>query len=329
VSAFADPQVIHLARSKFVPVAGDDWYQRRRRDAEGEFFRRVADQGPRKGQGGRTRQGIYVLTAAGRLLGYRNNRDPAVMRNLLAECLRRWQELPANERRPAAVEIPSLDRTDARYHHTPRPGGLILNVYTRILDRDAKGETCRGSCPVEGGNLAAHDHLWLTEAEWKSLVPAGARPGDSFPVPRRLMLRILRFHLVDNTRGEPPAWSVQQVRRASMKLTVEEAGPGGVKLRLDGSALLATDTDPARARRGFDVRLLGYIHYDAGKRAIDRFDVVAVGDHWGESALTRGARPGRAPLGVALSLARGDAPADRVPPQWLREAGRYMNAERE
>ena len=40
-------------------------YQRRRQDAEGEFFRKVADQGPRKGKGGATRQGIYCFTASG------------------------------------------------------------------------------------------------------------------------------------------------------------------------------------------------------------------------------------------------------------------------
>jgi hypothetical protein len=327
VSTFADPEVIRLARTWFVAVAGDDWYQRRRRDAEGEFFRRVSAPTGR-GAGGGSRQGIYVLTAGGRLLAYRNHRDPAAVRALLREGLRQWQALPAAERRPGAVEVGSPGKPDAYYSHTLPPGGLVVNVHTRILDRGADG-LCRGSCRVVGGNLAAHDHLWLTEAEWKSLVPADARAGQSFPVPRRLMMRLFRFHLIDNTRGEPPAWSVKQVRRASMTLTVEEAGPEGLKLRLDGSALLATAADPKRADRGFDVRLLGYLHYDAGKKRLDRFDVVAVGDHWGEGPYTGGARPGRTPLGVAFSLAGGDAPADRVPPQWLREGRVYMEAERE
>ena len=46
VSAFADREIIRLAAEDFVPVTADDWYQRRRQDAEGEFFRKVADQGP-------------------------------------------------------------------------------------------------------------------------------------------------------------------------------------------------------------------------------------------------------------------------------------------
>jgi hypothetical protein len=329
VSTFADPEVIRLVRESYVPVAGDDWYQRRRQDPEGEFFRHVADQGPRKGEGGSTRQGIYLLTANGRLLAYRNNRDPDVMRAMLQDGLRAWQKLPDDERRPGAVTVAPPGKADPRYERTPPPGGLVLNVYTRILDRDAGGRFSRGTCRVQGGAEAAHDHLWLTEAEWRSLIPAAPKAGESFPVPRRLMLRILRFHLVDNTRGEPPAWSLGQLRKAEMKLTVQETGPAGLKLRLDGSALLATAADPDRADRGFDVRLLGYLHYDVRRKVIDRFDVVAVGDHWGESRLTRGARPGRQPLGVAFGLTGGDTPADRVPPQWVREVRRYMEAERE
>ena len=32
---------------------------------------------------------------------------------------------------------------------------------------------------------AKPDHMWLTEAEWKSLIPAAPRQGDKFPVPGR------------------------------------------------------------------------------------------------------------------------------------------------
>ena len=49
-----------------------------------------------------------------------------------------------------------------------------------------------------------------------------------------------------------------------------------------------------------------------------------MGDHWGEGGLTRQSRPGRQPLGVALSLTKGDAPADRVPPQFARNFRRVF-----
>ena len=53
----------------------------------------------------------------------------------------------------------------------------------------------------------------------------------------------------DLERGEPPFWSGREVREAEMKLTVEEVGADGVKLRLEGKALMSTEADPARAER--------------------------------------------------------------------------------
>src|SRR4051794_379919 len=118
--------MIRLATEKFVPVSADDWYQRRRDDAEGEFFRKVADQGPRKGQGGSTRQGIYCFTAAGKLLAYRNAQDAKLMRETVEQALKRFEALPAEERKAGAVEVPDHGKVDARYARTPPAGGLIL-----------------------------------------------------------------------------------------------------------------------------------------------------------------------------------------------------------
>ncbi len=313
-----------MAIEDYVPVAADDWYQRRREDAEGQFFRRVADQGPRKGEGGATRQGIYCFTADGQLLTYKNaGQNPDVMRETIRDGLRAWQRLPEDRRKPGAITVEDLANPDPQYARTPPPGGLVVNVYTRILDHEQDG-LCRGTCSVRGGEAAARDHLWLTEAEWKSLIPDDPKPGERVPLPAAVAERILRFHLTDNTRGEPPMWRRDEIRSQNLTLTVAEVTPAAVRLRLDGSALLATRADAAKAERGFDVRLLGYIGYDRAKKAIDRFDVVAVGDHWGEGTFTRRARPGRMPLGVAFELASGKAAGDLVPPQAARETNAYF-----
>ncbi len=166
-----DDEGLRKLLGEFVPVAGDDWYQRRREDDEGTFFRKVADQGPRKGAGGSTRQGIYCLTASGKLLAYKNaGQDPAVMRDTLAQGLRRWNALPADERRPGAVAVPGAPKVDGRFARTPPEGGLVLRSFTRILDRGKAGLT-RGSCEVRGGERAARDLVWLTRAEAQALVP--------------------------------------------------------------------------------------------------------------------------------------------------------------
>jgi hypothetical protein len=84
---------------------------------------------------------------------------------------------------------------------------------------------------------------------------------------------------------------------------------------LQGAALLTTDADPAKAQRGFDARLSGWLTYDPRQKAFTRFDLVAVGDYWGgDYEGGRFNRPGRTPLGISFKLVRGDNAIDRVPP---------------
>ncbi|MEW4570369.1 hypothetical protein AB1L88_21085 [Tautonia sp. JC769] len=314
-----------MASEDFIPVVGDDWYQRRRQDAEGEFLRKVAGQGPRGGQGG-TLQGIYTLTPDGTLLAYKNaGQAPDVMREVLRNALDAWNRLPESRRRSAAIASEDLGTVDAQYDRTPPEGGLIVKVFTRALERDESGDDPNVySCAPGRGGEAARDHLWLTEEDWKALIPEDPTPGQMISIPDRVVRRIVRFHLVDNTRGEPPFWGDEEVREATMTLTVEDVSPDRVRLRLVGNALLATSADVSQADRGYDASLLGVVEIDRPSRSITRFDVVALGDHWGEGPYTRGARPGRSPLGVAFMLVDGSNPADRIAPQASRFLPGYL-----
>jgi hypothetical protein len=328
VLAFADPEIIRLARDEFVAVVGDDWYQRRRNDPEGKFFRQVTDQAGRGSggaDGGSTRQAIYCLTASGKLLYWKNaGQLPEEMRKALRWGLEAWKKLPDSERKPGAIRVEDI-KLDPRFTRTPPPGGLIVNTYTRALERDAKGALRPAESKVNGVNREPQrDHLWLTEAEWKALIPASPTKGETVPVPAAVERRIFQFHLVDSKLGEPVAWTRDQIRSGRLTLTVTEVTATHIGLRLDGSALLATNADVKKAERGYDVRLLGRLRYDVGKQRLDRFDIVALGDCWGKNPIYGQGRPSRAPLGVAFELARGDAPADRVPPQGARWLPDYL-----
>src|SRR5438874_6684004 len=289
-----------MAQEDFVPVAGDDWYQRRRQDKEGEFFRSVATSLGKRGEGGGTRQGIYCFAADGTPLAYKNaGQDAEVMKEVLRQALFKFDKLPESKRKPGAVKVEEMGRPDPTYARTPPAGGLILKVYARILD-SKNGEYTKGVCGKTGGDRAARDHAWLTADEVQSLAPAKAEAGFTYPLPEKVAERITRYHLVDNTRGEPQRWGRDEVRSRKFTLTVVSATADAVELRLDGEAVMATDANPDKADRGYDVRLVGTLRYRPAKKTFDRFDVTAVGSHWGETPLTRGAREGKTLLGVSF-----------------------------
>ena len=322
--AFADAEIIRLAKTAFVPVCADDWYQRSRTDAEGRFFKSIYKQGPRTIEAD-THQGIYVFTANGELLEFKNaGHDVKTTREQLASGLRKWQRLPADRRRPGGLVIEDHGPLDPVYTRTPPAGGLVVNVHDRILDRTAGG-FAKGSGMGTGGDRASRDFLWLTADDVKRLAPRSPRVGQTYAVPDAVTERILRYHLVDNTRGEPDHWGKDQIRRKELTLTVTAVAADGVTLQLDGEALLATDADPRAAERGYEVKLHGELRYVPAKQTFDRFDVAAVGDHWGVGTFTKkGARPGRGLLGIAFGLADPAVPANRVPPQGARDAAGYF-----
>jgi hypothetical protein len=328
--AFSNPELIRLAKTQFVPVACDDWYQRRREDAEGRFFRGVADQGPRDGRDGSTRQGIYCLTADGHLLVYRNaGQSASATLDELREALHNWEQLPADRRAPGAVQVPDPGPLDGGYTRKPPEGTVILNVFTRALDEESAGAVApAAACKIGGGKESARDHLWITRDEARQLVPDAPRIGQTFPVPDAIAGRMARFHLVDNTRGEPPFWTARDVRHCEMTLTVVAVSDDAVTMKFTGSVLLSTDADPARASRGYDASLLGDVVFDRHQRTFSKFDVAALGRHWGEGRYTPDARPGRQPLGVVFQLRDGRSPAADVPPQAARELDEYLGRAR-
>jgi hypothetical protein len=327
VSTFADADVIKMAAEQFVPVCTDDWYTRRRNDSEGEFFRTMADAAGRKGDGGATRQGIYVFTADGTVLGYKNaGQDANIMKPVFRDALAKFARLPDSQRKPGSISVPAPGKPDRKYTRPLPAGGLVVRVNARILDKKGEEVTC-GSSTQLGGEKASRDFLWLTKDEVKGLAPAEAKVGFSYPVPAKVATRIARFHLVDNTRGEPQAWKKDEVRANNMTLTVTAATPDAVELRLDGAVLLATNADATVADRGFDAQLRGELRFRPATGTFDRFDGAVLGKHWGDHPHTGKARPGITLLGMAFTLADPTKPGDTIPPQGIRDEGWYWGKE--
>lgn len=287
-STFADPEIVKLLKTRFIPVAIDQAYQRRQQDSEGEFYRRIAGQGPRNNFEGTT-QGFYIATPSGKLLLYNNNRDPQKLRRLMREKLEQFESSGDKGMDFQAIES---RRIDPRYQVSPPEGGLVVRVRAKILG-GYEPTTDRWQSIFQ--NALSRDNLWVSRTEHEALVR-----GD---VPVSLQRRIARFHLVDNTRGEPPMWKPGEIRQLEMQLT------GGL---LRGVVRLETD----RGDRGYEAELLGHVESRNGK--VTRFDVVALGQFWGEGPFTRNAPEGKFPLAVSFSLADGTDVADRIPPQGSR-----------
>lgn len=288
-STFSDPEVIDLLKTKFVPVAVDLWPLHRSEDAEGELYRKVANQGPRKVP--QNTQGLYAFDAEGRLLGFTHRAHefgdrPEHVRNLLRKVLADFQ---FRYQPPDAAPV-SDGRTDPR---APE-GGLVLDVTSRVLGgysepRNELEKILQTSMGV--------DHLWVRKDEAEALA-RGA-------FPESLARRIARFHMIDNTRGEPPLWESEEVR------TLEVALEDGT---ISGRARVET----ASGRCGAELELRGEVEVKDGKVA--RFDLVAKGVFWSEGGRGRSAAPkGRYSVAIAFRRVEGNDEANRVPPQGLRE----------
>ncbi len=284
-----------MLKKRFVPVAIDQAYQRRQQDTEGDFFREIAGQSPRNDFNSTT-QGFYIATASGELLLYNNNRDPAKLRRLMQEQLGNFASRDESAS-PSEIEV---EKRDPRYNVRPPEGGLVLRVHSKVLG---------GYEPTENRwrsifqSSMSRDNLWISADEHRALVGGN--------VPESLQRRIARYHLVDNTRGEPPMWKPSEIRNVHMELDEGQ---------LHGAAELRTES----GKRGYEPELKGVIEVDEG--VVVRFDMVAVGDFWGDGPFTGGAPKGRFPLGVSFTLSDGSDIADEVPPQGSRGwvAG-YMN----
>ena len=316
-----------MATNDFVPVCTDDWYTRRRQDDEGNFFRRMATAAGRKGDGGDTRQGIYVFAADGTVLGFKNaGHDPKVMKKVFVDALAKFQQLPEAQRSAGKIRVPAHGEFDPKYTRQLPKDGLVLRTHARILEK--KGDTYQpGTCELQGGDKASRDYVWFTKEEVATLLPSVWEVGHNYPVPEKLTQRLARFHYIDNTRGEPQFWKKSEIRDNQMSLSVIAVSPEQVELQLTATVTLATKADLAKADRGFEAQSIGWIKYNRTKKEFEQFDVASIGLHWGDHFHNGTARPGRNPLGLWWTLADLTKPGNTIWPQGIRDKDPYMKGD--
>jgi hypothetical protein len=273
-----------------------------------------------------------AVSASGRPLG----RDMVTNATLEA-----FARLPEAERKPRAIDVADLQLSEVRVPSPPK-NGLVLRVHGRFLSRGPDGElrytTGEDFAQLAGDAelLRAHrmlfepnvEYMWLTETEWKSLVPDRPRVGDSVEVHPAIAMRMARFHLSPRRAltSEDGIVARRDVKTAELRLVVEEVSDSRVRMRLTGFVHTGSDFDAAKATTpngplpfGFATSIDGVLEYDRGREKFDRFDIIAPGEVWGRwgdanNNSQKIERPGRSPVGFALEQAAGDSPTNRIPP---------------
>jgi hypothetical protein len=203
------------------------------------------------------------------------------------------------------VEAPAIDFTEKDKRFTMPADGLVVVTTAKVLAGHDAVKAAKGTIQYDMENAwktsVGREHLWIRKDEVQALVKG--------ELPASLQKRIVRYHLVDNTRGTPTGWSEADVKKAALKL---EAG------RLQGSIHLETKD----GSRGYEANLLGFLEAKDGK--VTRLDMVAHGQFWGQGTYTPGAPKGRFPLAISFTLAEANDPLYHLVPDAVRCYADYL-----
>jgi hypothetical protein len=262
-----DPELVKLIRTRFVPVAVDHEVERRK-DAEGELYRKVA--------GKAVSNSLFAFDPSGKRLFQR----------LGGEIYQKFVpalEAAIKDYRPAkafAKQVPTGADRDEHFYPVPSDA-VVVHVTSRMV---------KGGKGWPGPQRWGRDNLWIRADEVAALAKG--------QLPDSLKKRIARCHLINTTGGHLTAgamWKPEHVKRLDMRLA------GG---RLTGAVDLEGWVK-GRARNDhsrYSANLLGFIEVKGGK--LTRFDAVALGP----ACRVAGSGPGietHGEVGVPYPLAIG------------------------
>jgi hypothetical protein len=278
---FANPEIIALLQSKFVPAVGNTHEVQNQRFESSKWFMGMARSINPRVNNGVTAQGFYVAGADGTGYGFNNNRDPQRVSDFIKTGLEAFSRRP-----PVQVEIAD-DLLKSVSTRGPDPSTSVLQVYSRIKPLP---EGCD-----ELNKGIGRDFLWVYADEVKA-IRAGTLPDD-------LVRRIARFHLVDNVRGEPDMWKPSEIV-ADLKLS---------RIGKDRFAIGGTFS-MAAGQRGLSGDFEGEVTLDPTADRIADFKAYAKCEAWGAGTYTPKPPPGKFTLLFAIVPATADY-AKVTPPQ--------------
>ena len=329
VSVFSDQRVIDFIAEHFVPVTTDINRSQHSKDAEGRYFRKIAEQGHYAGRTKptATRQGLYVATASGHLLASVNSTRVDDVLKMMKQAVAKGQQRQALGLTGSEKKIRKKSHRDKNYSFPFPKGGIILRAVCRDLPRP--------SDPAFKNWRHNFDNVWLTGdevAQFKPVSadgkgkPKAASKGQKYKIDDAVIGRLAQFHFVDQVNGEASSWDESDVKHASLNAVVVEVDDDIVKIKLTGRAkcvkpptgnrnpFLGTRIDKDR---GVDLKVLGYLVYHVQKDQFTSFELVAHGERWGTATYNfRQKDMGPEPIGFAFRLLE-TKPENMTQPKFL------------
>lgn len=272
------------------------------------MFQRAADRGHYRESGG-TRQGIYVLSAAGEFLDSINSLDPTAVLATLERGLARWRQLDPATR--SVVPTDELTRAQ-RWERSAPHQGLILRSWTRDLPADP-------TAPEPRAPRSNRDHVWFSASEARQLLPDKIEPGVRVAWPARLVHRVVAYHLNDNVHGQCLPFAEEEVAGSNLWSEVRRVQGRRVDVLISGVGHARGDETwrmgdndwrpkGALTPRAVDTRILGRATYDLETHRFVEWELVAIGRWQGHSGVNGRDPAGSGSLGFAMQLAPADAP---------------------
>jgi len=282
-----DEATVNLINKEFVPLSHSGWGFGEVLTARGEV--------------------VAARLIAGDTFGPDGRNKPMAPKRLRA-VLEKFKQLPPEKRQARIEELPAIWKGKA----LPQPpeGGIVLRQHRRVLHKDAEGQMHR--------QALYHDFLWMTKAEWQSLVPETARVGDSFTAPSFLVDRIALNHAQVVTSAS--ALKLSDTPKPVLTLTVAEASPDQLRLRLQG-VFKVTELNTTLVNGVTEYQVYGCLNYDVKNKVFSRFDLAALGE------VTNRRKDVVVPEGRTFvggwtfELSPGASPWERTPPGRLAFGG--------
>lgn len=244
-----------------------------------------------------TKQGIYLFGPDGEYLeGRWGGSTSADMLPRFERAIARWRELRA-EKRYADKPVPARGQVVPPEHVGAE---MLLRVSLRDLPTGSPDGVVRWRAGgFDDANWSSFTQ-WAWNQDWfavsapRQLAPSGSGEQE---VDAALTRRLFAEAFVDRVRGQAPAWSVEQVRSASLRMRRVRGQGKGIAVEYVGEAELGDEA------RGVRVRCFGRGEFDAAGGRCAAFELVGVGlRHGAYTSNQRAQTPEPTPIGFSLRL---------------------------